>query len=185
MRVGKTAASKFLYHNKGATIESFARPIKETLRLIFGLSHEEMSDANKEKVVERFGKTPREMQRVIGKNTRDFFGNDIYVKLLNYRLQAAHSLYLNIAIDDLRFPEEAAWVRSVGGYLIKINREAAPQSNHQSETSLDGWTDWDLIIDNNDQLVDLHIKIDNFYMTVIGKVKEEIEQQGRRNARNK
>jgi hypothetical protein len=63
-------------------------------------------------------------------------------------------------ITDVRFPDEAAAIRERGGLLFRINRQPAEvismqQAAHPSETSLDKYTGWDAIIDNNSTLEDL------------------------------
>lgn len=60
-----------------------------------------------------------------------------------------------ILIQDVRFPNEAEWIKSMGGYLIKVVRHNADGSpfvapdrdpHHISETALDRFTDWDAVV---------------------------------------
>lgn len=51
-------------------------------------------------------------------------------------------------IDDCRFPNEAEFVRQRGGLLLRIERPHLPAGSHASETALDDWPDFDLIIRN-------------------------------------
>ena len=50
-------------------------------------------------------------------------------------------------IDDIRFPNEASWVRHNRGLLVRLDVVHNPlegeASTHESETALDDWTDWD------------------------------------------
>jgi hypothetical protein len=40
-------------------------------------------------------------------------------------------------IADVRFPNEADWVRMHGGRLIRVQREVAPVAAHESERFVD------------------------------------------------
>ncbi len=55
----------------------------------------------------------------------------------------------HIAIDDVRYPDEAWLVISKGGLLVRMQPypgwEPGPYANHESETALDYWIDWDLV----------------------------------------
>jgi hypothetical protein len=87
-------------------------------------------------------------------------------------------------IPDTRFPNEAKAIRDRNGILIRINRtkiftkefedgskvsvvETPPEftkvTQHPSETALDGWTDWDYVINNNGNLEDLFKKVTKIY----------------------
>ena len=58
-----------------------------------------------------------------------------------------------IVVDDIRFPNELQSVRSLGGYVFRINRPMVePVSNHISEVALDHVTDWAYTIDNSGTL---------------------------------
>jgi dephospho-CoA kinase len=51
-------------------------------------------------------------------------------------------------ISDVRFPDEAQAIKNRGGIVIKVNRDVS-DDQHKSEKALDGYTDWDYVIDNN------------------------------------
>lgn len=51
-------------------------------------------------------------------------------------------------ISDVRFPDEVQAIKDRGGIVIKVNRDVG-DDQHQSEKALDGYTDWDYVIDNN------------------------------------
>jgi hypothetical protein len=38
-----------------------------------------------------------------------------------------------IVISDVRFPNEAGWIRQHGGYVVRVMREATPVAAHESE----------------------------------------------------
>lgn len=93
---------------------------------------------------------------------RGFYGNDYWVNYLrnkilsNAIIQKDESDNLGkgviVFITDVRFKNEADWIKSVGGFLIRINRIDSSKDLHQSEIELDEYDQFDFIIDNNDTL---------------------------------
>ncbi|MCB1711621.1 MAG: hypothetical protein KDH96_03810, partial [Candidatus Riesia sp.] len=64
-------------------------------------------------------------------------------------------------IPDTRFPNEAQAIKNRGGKLIRVNRviTSIVEDIHPSETSLDKYTDWDFVIDNNGTREELEEKV--------------------------
>ncbi len=53
-------------------------------------------------------------------------------------------------VDDIRMPNEAECIKTCGGFLIRINRKDYGYSNtHPSETSLDDYAGFNLVITND------------------------------------
>lgn len=74
---------------------------------------------------------------------RELDGDDIWLRHADadlYRL--ARYGMLTAVIDDVRFVNEAEWVRAKGGTLIKLVGRSTPMptdnANHPSETAIDG-----------------------------------------------
>lgn len=65
----------------------------------------------------------------------------------------------NWIISDVRFPNEAKAVKDRDGILIRLNRNTRLDSVHESETSLDNYSDWDYVIENNGTIEDLIEKV--------------------------
>lgn len=56
-----------------------------------------------------------------------------------------------VYIPDMRFPHEAEWVKRHGGKLIRIEGRGGlggAMAEHASETALDDFDGWDVVIDN-------------------------------------
>jgi hypothetical protein len=76
-------------------------------------------------------------------------------KITGYDLGKTH-----ILIDDVRFMNELQVIRAQGGRFIKIDRPGfAAGGNHASETSLDSFSDWDLVIRNDGTLDEFREKV--------------------------
>lgn len=95
------------------------------------------------------------------------YGEDIWIRTLKtwMRIYAERGIE-RIIICDVRFPNEIDFIRSLDGKIIRLN---APNRNkntvmresggdpikfksilsHASETALDGYTDFDYVIDND------------------------------------
>ncbi len=59
----------------------------------------------------------------------------------------------HVLVDDVRFVNELEVIRQNGGHFIRVVRPGFNgANNHSSENSLDGYDDWDLVIDNNGSL---------------------------------
>ena len=77
----------------------------------------------------------------------------------------------NVYCSDVRFLDEFYALKNDGWTLIKLNREkdeiyekriGTGKNNHRSENELDSLLDseWDFILDNNQTLEELYIKLD-------------------------
>jgi hypothetical protein len=66
-----------------------------------------------------------------------------------------------VVCDDCRFPNEADLIRSLGGELWRVDREAATPSlsGHRSDGGLDDYTGFDARIDNNGALLELYSRL--------------------------
>ena len=95
---------------------------------------------------------------------RNRFGQDYWVNRLSERYGREHPARL--VIPDTRFSNEAAWIRAMDGRMWRVDRDKPVgghgnrDPNHPSETSLDGWTEWDCIFDNNGTLDNLAAQVD-------------------------
>lgn len=86
---------------------------------------------------------------------REKFSPDYWVDQLAAKLRQNGLSHLPV-ITDVRFPNEAHFVKNVlGGLVVRIERVGTESNHvHTSDTALDDWP-FDLIIPNNDGLEDL------------------------------
>ena len=105
---GKDAlADVFEYKAKTEVIrESFAKPLKETLQTLFGLSDDSFfyDQLKKEKPLPNFSFTPRDAMCWLGKAVKEKFGEMFWIDSLINRIK--HEKHKTILITDCRFPEE-------------------------------------------------------------------------------
>lgn len=105
--------------------------------------------------------TPRLMLQVMGTEAcRRGIADNIWIAALEKRI-AGHQ---RVVITDVRFPNEIAFVRSVGGKVVRVKRGEDPSYDervkmHVSETA---WynTVPDIVINNEGTIDDLHLSVE-------------------------
>lgn len=98
----------------------------------------------------------RLLQRMGTEVGRELFGEEFWVRHLERRIRESGAS--RVVVPDVRFPSEAKWVIGVGGTLVRVDRDvpADPDADsHPSETALDDWFAWDVIVVNDGTLADL------------------------------
>ena len=103
---------------------------------------------------DKYVHTPRELLQYIGTDVLRRANDNCHVIMFRKLYGKGDGLI----VTDVRFENEAQFIREQGGMLVRIER---PQryllrSNHPSETSLDYWFDWDYVL-NNDKLGEEHL----------------------------
>ena len=83
---GKTAASEYLVREYGFKRLSFAGPLKESCRLIFQLSDEQVYGSEKEVHDPRWDMTPRKILQLFGTEVGRQIDESVWIKNMQYRL---------------------------------------------------------------------------------------------------
>lgn len=153
-RQGKDTFAKLLKkHLEDAAILSFAYPMKEIVADMKGLElyeYENLKNLNE--------KVRIELQRFGSNKMKEYFGDDVWAKLLVSEANKRPEKY--IIVSDFRFPIE----HIEGSLTIRVTRDNIDLDNaseHISETALNGF-EFDINITNNDGLYELDQKA--FYM---------------------
>ena len=135
---GKDTVADYLVHRHGYKKHAFATPLKNVCRELFLLEESQMHDVDqKEKVDVRWGMSPRQMMQTVGTDmVRRHLGVDFWLRHMD--MTTANES--RIVLSDVRFPNEAEWVRSQGGKLIRIVRAGEDEDvvdKHASEQEQD------------------------------------------------
>ena len=164
-RAGKTTVAMRLVDQHGYGDYAFAEPIKRGLREMFGLSDEQLYMAEKDSVVPWLGVTPRYLAQTLGTEWgRDTVANDLWIRCAERWLQAVPRYWPGIVFSDVRFEDEAAFVRRHGGLMVHVRREAAQAvEGHKSEFGIDV-LDGDLVLHNDGDLAALYSLVDDLLM---------------------
>lgn len=157
-RSGKSTAAKHLVVLLGFIHYALAGPLKAMLAQGFNLSEAHLEGNLKEAQLAWLGKSPRELMQLLGTEFgRGMVHNDLWLllaaqniaRLAHYQPDAT-----GIVISDLRFENEADWLRRRGGMVIHIQRPDAPGvAAHSSEAGI-AIHDHDLVINNDGELAD-------------------------------
>jgi hypothetical protein len=138
-RHGKDSAARILMHAiRGVQRFSYADDLYAVCRVLHGMTDKDAP------LLQRVGVEYREKDE-------DVWVRSVYAKILTERPRVA-------VITDVRFPNEMAFVKAMGGVCWKIERrlldgtvfvDHSRPATHISETALDGAA-WDRLIQNPD-----------------------------------
>ncbi|MHA1681153.1 MAG: hypothetical protein ACTSUE_09100 [Promethearchaeota archaeon] len=137
MGSGKDTAALHCIEQHNMIRLSFATPLKQACMKMFGFSHDQMHDTIlKETIDTRWNKSPREVLQWMGTDVmREQFGPDFFVKRMEIEINncVLDKIFLNkydgIVITDVRFDNEAALIRGLGGSIVHIRRSQQNKSS--------------------------------------------------------
>lgn len=168
--VGKDTAAQALARDLGFIRRGFADPLKDLALLCDPLVTSAAGTANVnighgrlrwavagtgwDEAKQMFPEVRRFLQE-LGVGARTVLGDQVWINALF----AAISPFDRVVVPDVRFRNEAEAIRSAGGKLIRIMRPGHTGDLHVSERDLDGFEDWDAIVDNNGTLIELESEI--------------------------
>lgn len=126
---GKDTAAEMLqsFLPEGSTRTcAFATPLKEAAKIKFGLTdwHTNTQEGKRE-FVPYLGKTVRQLLELEGTEaTRDVYGDNFWIWRMSQEVDKAFKENIKIfIITDVRFENEAQFVRDNGGLIFQIDRE--------------------------------------------------------------
>lgn len=169
---GKGTVGDILVREHGYRQFAFADALKDSVAVIFGWDRdllEGVSNASRsfrERVdpwwSHKLGYevTPRLILQKMGTEAcRHGIADNIWIAALEKRIQGMN----DVVITDVRFPNEIAFIRSLGGKIIRVSRGPDPSTQerekmHISETA---WSDVvpDFTIENETTIYDLKDKV--------------------------
>lgn len=162
-RSGKTTAAAELAAHFGFIDYAFAQPLKAMLAEGLNLSVAQLEGAEKEAPLPWLGKSPRELLQTLGSEWgRGLVHRELWLRVARQNLDnlaECHQQALGIVISDVRYEDEAAFVRQRGGVLVHILRpDAPPVRAHATEAGL-AIGDDDLVIHNDGDLAEFRQRV--------------------------
>jgi dephospho-CoA kinase len=132
---GKDTVADYLVREHGFLKLSFAGPLKEMLE-VAGLP-EPTDRAAKELLIEGFSFTWREAAQRLGTEWGRGLDPEIWVKVMEMKLQSMR--IPRVVFSDVRFENEAAMIRRLGGKVLHVTGRAAElgaNARHASEAGI-------------------------------------------------
>ena len=122
---------------------AFARPLKEAGMILFGFTMEHFEDrVLKEQVDPYWGFSPRKAMQLLGTEYgRQMLREDIWIRRAQREVELNKAKGLKTIITDVRFENEAEWIRSLGDsagliYLSVPGLVRDEKYNHASEAGI-------------------------------------------------
>jgi len=162
-KAGKDLCAKF-FVSRGFKRYGFADPIKETINPLMGWDDRHGFGDLKDKPDPFWGVSPRYVYQVFGTDfARQRIGFDFWLKVAEKRLLGNTLL---VVIPDIRFNNEAQWVRD-RGILFHVYRSSAPSVNsHISESGVDRKPE-DFRVLNEGTLEELNAELIRIYQDIV------------------
>lgn len=155
-RAGKTTSAMYLAQILGGYVYGFADPLRKMLRAIGVDMDTEQIKRLKETPLALFEKSPREMMQSLGTEWgRNLVHPDLWVRLAHRHFKRYGA---PMVIHDVRFENEAAWIRQ-HGVIIHLSRPDCQAVNpHSSEAGITK-AEEDYSVVNDDTLELLQVKL--------------------------
>lgn len=134
----------------------FADSLKKSSTLITNTTINDNYN-NKDKMIQNLNMSIGRFQQLFGTIMRDYINPDIWIfPVIDEYLANPDIIHV---ISDCRFKNEAKIIKKHGGLIFRVNRENENKNtrelNHISETDMDDYCDYDLVIQNNGTVEDL------------------------------
>ncbi len=155
---GKDTAAEVIKResSEGVAHFLFAKRVKEVVATLTGTTYEwNCTKEGKESIPHGFTQTLGQLQQIVGQTFREKMGEDVWANIVLSQPLAG----ISAVLTDLRYPNEANALRRAGFRLVRINvdeqilaertRGDKRQRDHPSETALDNYDGFDIIIENN------------------------------------
>jgi hypothetical protein len=151
-RSGKDTAAQHLVNHHGFQSYAFADPLRDGLMHILNLSPCDFEGDQKEQPLPWLDRSPRQLMQSLGTEWgRNSVHPNLWLLLAEQNLDLlarTHDNAQGFVVSDLRFDNEAQFIRERGGVVIHLYRPSAPAVNaHVSEDGIRS-TKQDLVLTN-------------------------------------
>jgi len=163
---GKDTFAKFINDKaiddyRDVQLYAFADPLKEVCSVLFNVDIDRFYDRDhKETIITEWNKSPRTMMQLVGTDlVRRGISDAFWIDRARSALNSAHaSIFI---VTDVRFENEAQFIRDSGGIMYHVKRDSVQQLDHDSEQVLDFYNN-DVLVYNNSSLSDLEKQVPSF-----------------------
>jgi len=174
-RSGKDTVGFYLKDKYQLSKVAFADILKHFLIDFIGLTYEQCYGDQKEILIPKYNKSPREILQWFGTDVMRSLYDDIWVEAIFNKLKSGYyenNIIKNgFVITDVRFPNEVRFINLLGGkvvHVIRPNQEEIKSNQHSSETSID-IEDNEFILMNDGTIEDLEKEVDDMITSFRGE----------------
>jgi len=161
---GKDTVAEILAEYYEADIIAFADPIKLMLEIGLGITYDELYKGDRSGVHPKYDVSVRHMMQTLGTDWgRKYIGEDVWLKAIEMHILANGNDFQ--VVSDVRFENEAAWVRE-HGVLIHVHGRGGIPGNHASESGV-LVNKLDIVIDNSGSMAKLRGQIEHIVESVV------------------
>ena len=154
-RAGKDTAGTVIKWIQGWETYALASPIKETMNGLFGWDGRHSFGELKEVIDPDWGFSPRQAYQLFGTEFGRSLREDLWLRMAEVKYRKQGSLI----ITDIRFENEASFIRQNGGIIIHVSRKDCEKVNaHSSEAGI-AWNARDMTIPNDGTIEDFKSKV--------------------------
>ncbi len=163
-------AEKDTYKDWGTRVGrvGFADPLKHELSTITGYNAS---------FIEEHKQDFRTLMQVWGTDfRRKFSGNDYWIEKMDAILKKSAEFYDIMFVTDLRFKNEADFIKESGGHVVRVERRGIPTMHpdddfdisvgHVSEHDMDDYSYFDYVLNNDKSQADLRESIEKMLDTL-------------------
>lgn len=136
---GKDTIASFLCEAHGFVQIALADPLRDGLKAMFGVTDEQLHRRDlKEAPIDWIGRSPRELLQTLGTEWgREHVAADLWLRVAARRIDRIKAsppcLHVaGIVVSDIRFENEADWLREHGGQVWHIKRQTGNQLDSQA-----------------------------------------------------
>lgn len=159
-RSGKDTFAERLVEHHSYVRRAFATPLKAAAAILLGREMWEMEGRegfDRDAILPEWGFSTREFLQKFGTEClRNQIRQDFWVQHMRNELDMAARGDYSVVITDVRFDNEAALVRELGGNVVEIRRPGLVGSNHASDKGVCP----DAVVNNDLGIVDLWAEAD-------------------------
>lgn len=136
---GKDTAAEYLAETYGFVTLAFAAPIRDMAKALARHADLDSTWCNdrhlKEQPMPVLEHSYRELAQTLGTEWgRELIDGAMWIRIVDRKLDGALLSAPGVVITDLRFDNEAAWLKRRGGAIVRVSRESAkPVRQHVSE----------------------------------------------------
>lgn len=138
-RAGKSTVAEYLQHRHAFGEYHFAKPIKEGLMVMFGLTHDQVYKGDRNELIPGLGKSVRDLMTSLANDWgHDMVCPDVWVAPAKLEVMGHAAIHKPLVISDVRRDNEAEMIVGQQGKILRITSDLTDhiEPDHEIETGI-------------------------------------------------